>query len=121
MPQKKNPDATELTRARDCDAVEAANKAAGSVRPADPGPLTLEALNPQMRALLTSLQPGHASKPLVAPEGIAVIMVCSRESKAVAAPEKQALLGQMVEERVELASRQLQRDLRRRALIEQRS
>ncbi|MGI4976586.1 MAG: peptidylprolyl isomerase [Janthinobacterium lividum] len=113
--------ATELSRARDCDAVEAANKAAGSVRPADPGPLTLEAVNPQMRALLTGLQPGHASKPLVAPEGIAVIMVCTRETKAAAAPEKQALLGQMVEERVELASRQLQRDLRRKALIEQRS
>ncbi len=113
--------ATDLSRAQSCDAVEAGNKAAGSVRPADPGPLTLEALNPQMRALLTSMQPGHASKPLVAPEGIAVIMVCSRETKAAAAPDKQALLGQMVEERVELASRQLQRDLRRRALIEQRS
>ncbi|MGI3778364.1 MAG: peptidylprolyl isomerase [Janthinobacterium lividum] len=113
--------ATELSRARDCSAVEAANKAAGAVRPADPGPLTLETVNPQMRALLTGLQPGHASKPLVAPEGIAIIMVCSRETKAAAAPEKQALLGQMVEERVELASRQLQRDLRRKALIEQRS
>lgn len=113
--------ATELSKAHDCATVEAANKAAGSPRPSDPGPLTLEALNPQMRALLTSLAPGKASRPLVAPEGIAIIMVCSRETKAVGAPAKEALLGQMVEERVELASRQLQRDLRRKALIEQRS
>ena len=113
--------AAELSRAHDCAAMEAANKAAGSTRPADPGPLTLETLNPQMRGLLASLQPGKASRPLVAPEGIAVIMVCSRETKAMGAPAKEALLGQMVEERVELASRQLQRDLRRKALIEQRS
>ncbi len=113
--------ATDLGHAHDCSAIEAANKANGSTRPADPGPVTLETMNPQMRALLASQQVGKPSRPLVAPDGIAVIMICSSDTKAAAAPAKQAVLGQMIEERIELASRQLQRDLRRKALIEQHS
>jgi len=48
-------------------------------------------------------------------------MVCSREQKNVGVPSKQELGDRILNERVELASRQLMRDLQRRAVIDQRS
>jgi peptidyl-prolyl cis-trans isomerase SurA len=106
--------------ASSCDAVEAANNAQGGKRPSNPGDVRLDRMNPQMQALLKSLQPGHASKALVTPEGVMVIMVCSSAEKNMAAMTREDIADQLVEERVELASRQLQQDLKRRALIEQR-
>jgi peptidyl-prolyl cis-trans isomerase SurA len=107
--------------AHSCDAMEAANKAAGSVRPADPGDVRLEGLSPQMKALLGGMQPGQASKPLVSSDGIGVLMICARDQKNLALPDAQAISNRLLNERVELVSRQLVRDLRRRAVIDQRS
>ncbi len=107
--------------AHSCDAMEAANKAAGTVRPSDPGELRLEGLSPQMKALLSSMQPGQASKPLVSTDGIGVLMICARDQKNMADPDKQAISDRLLNDRVELVSRQLVRDLRRRAVIDQRS
>ena len=106
--------------AHDCDAVEAANKQFGSGRPSDPGAVTIDNLPPAMRAVLDKLQPGQASQPLVAQDGIAVVMVCSRDTKSAGLPSKAELQDRILGERVELASRQLLRDLQRRAIIEQR-
>ncbi|MBV9655864.1 MAG: peptidylprolyl isomerase [Acetobacteraceae bacterium] len=104
-----------------CDAMEAANKSANSPRPADPGPVRLESVSPPpFRAMLTSLPIGKASQPLVAPDGIAVVVVCSRDEKNLAELSPDELRSQILSERVELASRQLQRDLRRRANIDVR-
>jgi peptidyl-prolyl cis-trans isomerase SurA len=107
--------------AHSCDAMEAANKAAGAVRPSDPGDVRLEGLSPQMRQLLGGMQPGQASKPLVSSDGIAVIMICARDEKNLAQTSKQEISNRLLNERVELVSRQLVRDLRRRAVIDQRS
>jgi peptidyl-prolyl cis-trans isomerase SurA len=63
---------------------------------------------------------GVASKPVVANEGVAVLMVCSREQKTTATPTKEEIGEKLLQERVELASRQLQRDLRRRAVMDDR-
>ena len=120
--QKQLLAATTLSKsAHDCSLVEAANKANGSTRPADPGPVVQDAVNPQMRALLASLTPGQASRPLVAPDGIVVMMVCSRQLQVAGDASKEEVGNELIQSRVELASRQLQRDLRRKALIEQRS
>ena len=104
-----------------CDAMEAANKSAGAVRPADPGEVRLETLSPQMRTLLGGMQPGQASRPLVSPDGIAVLMICAREQKDLAETSKQEISNRLLNDRVELVSRQLVRDLRRRAVIDQRA
>ncbi len=104
-----------------CDAMEAAAKAANSPRQADPGPIRLEGLNPpQFRALLTSLPLDRASQPLVAADGIAVVIVCSREQKNEVTFSKEEIGQRLMAERVENTSRQLQRDLRRRAIIDLR-
>ena len=110
------------TAARSCEQMEAAARTSGSDRPADPGQVREEQLNPpQLRALIASLPPRQASQPIVAPDGIAVIMVCSRERRNEAEVTPAMARAQIVRERAELLSRQTQRDLRRRAQIEQRS
>ncbi len=106
--------------ATNCDQVDAANKRNGEKRPGNPGELRLDHMNSQMQSLLGGLEIGHASKALVTPTGVMVVMVCSRAQKNLAAMTKEDIADQLVQDRVELASRQLQQDLRRRALIDQR-
>lgn len=108
--------------AKSCEEMEAANKSAGASRPADPGELRVEGIAvPALRQLLATLPVGKASQPLVADDGVAVLMVCAREQKNLGVPGKQELSQRILSERVELASRQLMRDLQRRAVIDQRS
>lgn len=109
--------------ARNCNAVEqAAMRAGGGERPSDPGQIRLETVTPpQLRSLLASLQPGRASQPILTPEGVLVMMVCSREQRNLAELTPDQLKNQLLRDKVENLSRQLQRDLRRRANIEMRS
>lgn len=107
---------------KSCADMEAANTRAGATRPSDPGEVRLEGVgSPPLRALLSGLAPNVPSKPVVAAEGVAVLMVCSREIKTAAAPSKEEITNRLLGERIELASRQLQRDLRRRAVMEERA
>jgi peptidyl-prolyl cis-trans isomerase SurA len=73
-----------------------------------------------MQTLLGGLQPGQASKAIVTQDGIMVVMVCSKEQKNLANMTRDDIANQLLEERVELASRQLEQDLKRRALIDTR-
>ena len=108
--------------AKSCDEVEAANKAHGSKHPADPGEVQVETVAvPQMRQILGTLPVGKASQPLIADDGVAVIMVCSREQRNLGLPNKTEMSNRILADRVELASRQLMRDLQRRAVIDRRS
>ncbi len=107
--------------ARGCAAMDAAARTSGSDRPADPGPVRLENMNPpQLRQLISGLAIGRASEPIVAPDGIAVLMVCSRERRNEAEMTPELARQTIVRDRAELLSRQLQRELRRRAQIDMR-
>jgi peptidyl-prolyl cis-trans isomerase SurA len=102
-----------------CPQMEEAAKAEKSSRPVDPGEVRLESVSPpQFRALLASLPEGKPSQPLVATDGISVVVVCAREQKNMAQLSDQEIHNRLLNERVELASRQLQRELRRRAIID---
>lgn len=104
-----------------CAQMEAANKANNSSRPADPGPLRVDTLNPPaLRDLLTTLPANKVSQPLVASDGIAVVIVCSRDQKNMAELNKEEISSGLLAERAELVSRQLQRELRRRSVIDVR-
>jgi len=105
-----------------CPQMEQVAKANNSPRPADPGDIRLDTINPPaFRQLLATLPFDHASQPLVAADGIAVVIVCSRDEKNLATMTDPEMRSRMLSERVELASRQLQRDLRRQAVIDIRS
>ncbi len=104
---------------KSCAQMEEAAKANPSARPADPGEIRLETVTPpQFRELLTKLPIGQASQPLVATEGIAVVIICSKEQKNTAVLTKEDVRRRMITDRVEMTSRQLMRDLRRRATIQ---
>lgn len=105
-----------------CQQMEQVAKANNSPRPVDPGDIRLETINPPaFRQLLATLPFDRASQPLVAGDGIAVVIVCSREEKNLATTTSSEMRQRILSERVELASRQLQRDLRRQATINVRS
>ncbi|MFT8444298.1 peptidylprolyl isomerase [Acetobacter orientalis] len=103
-----------------CDEVAAINKEAGEKRPSDPGELQLERMNPQMRDLLATMPLNKLSRPLVAPDGIALIMVCSKQEKNFADRAPSEIADQLMNERVEQTARQLDSDLHRRAMIDKR-
>ncbi|MBB2177091.1 peptidylprolyl isomerase [Gluconacetobacter johannae] len=114
--------ATQLSSsAHSCDDLEAANRKYGEKRPSNPGELVLERINPQMQQVLAGLSAGKASRPLVSTEGIEVLMVCGRQQKNFAQQTPSEIADQLLNERVEQTSRQLNRDLHRRAVIEMRS
>ncbi len=105
---------------RSCEQMEQQPRAGD--RPADPGPVRLEGLNPpQLRTLLAGLPPNRSSQPLISPDGVMLIMVCSRETRNLSEFTPEMARGQILRERVETRSRQLQRELRRRAMIEIRA
>jgi peptidyl-prolyl cis-trans isomerase SurA len=104
-----------------CDQMEQVAKENNSPRPPDPGEVKLETVNPPaFRQVLGSLPFDRASQPLVANDGIAVIIVCSREQKNLAQQSKQEVQAQLLNERVELLSRQLLANLRRHSTIDLR-
>ncbi len=105
---------------RGCEQMDAQPRT--SDRPSDPGPLRLEALNPPpLRQMLASLPLGRPSQPVISPDGILLLMVCSREAaQAEAAFTPEMARATILRERVEVISRQLQREIRRRAIIESR-
>ena len=108
--------------ARSCEQMDEIGKTTNTpTHPINPGELRLETMNPPpFRQLLATLPLGKASQPLVDAQGILVVMVCSREKKSMATLSRQEVQRQIVNERVELLSRQMLRDLHRGAHVELR-
>ena len=114
--------ATALSKsAHDCATLEAANKSFGEKRPGNPGEVQLDRLNPQMANVLKPLGVNVASHPLVSVDGIDIIMICSRTEKNLAERNTEEVADQLLNDRVEQVSRQLNRDLHRKAVIDMRS
>ncbi|WP_233553436.1 peptidylprolyl isomerase [Teichococcus wenyumeiae] len=122
-PTQQQRDAVERARTlqdKSCATVEAAGR--NGSRPADPGAVRLDTMQPpQLRDLIAALPLGRGSQPIITPEGVMVIAVCTKEARNLAELTPDQARSQILRDRVELISRQLQRDLRRRATIEQRS
>jgi peptidyl-prolyl cis-trans isomerase SurA len=123
-PTEQQRDALEKARAlsasvKTCPQMDQAAKANPSPRAVDPGEVRLETVNPApFRDLLTKLPVNEASQPLVAADGIAVIIICSKEQKNTATLTKEDVRRRLITDRVEMVSRQLLRDLRRKATIQ---
>jgi peptidyl-prolyl cis-trans isomerase SurA len=71
--------------------------------------------------MLATLPLDRASQPLVTTEGIDVVIVCSREQKNLAQQTNKEVQAQLLNERVELLSRQMLANLRRHATIDIRT
>ncbi|MXV44777.1 peptidylprolyl isomerase [Saccharibacter sp. 17.LH.SD] len=103
-----------------CDAIEALNRSLGDKRPSNPGLQIMEHLAPQMKSIVEKLPIGRSSHPLIATDGIALLMVCSKEQRNLAQQSPGQIADQLMNERVEQASQQLQRALQRHAVIQMR-
>jgi peptidyl-prolyl cis-trans isomerase SurA len=105
---------------KSCDQMEAYAKANNPAnRPIDPGEVKVEAVSPPaFKQLLETIPLGKPTEPLISRDGIAVITVCSREQKNVGEITSTQIRNRLINERVEMLSRQAMRDLHRKANID---
>lgn len=105
--------------AHDCAAMEEVDKKIGGTRPTNPGSVVIDQVSPPaFRALLEHLPLNTPSQPLIANDGVAVVMVCSRGREDASTPPPAVIARAILDHRAELLSRQLVSDLRRSAVIE---
>jgi peptidyl-prolyl cis-trans isomerase SurA len=105
-----------------CEQMETFAKANNAPsRPVDPGEIRVEGVNPPaFRQLMETIPLGKPTEPLISRDGIAVITVCSREQKNVGEITATDIQNRLINERVEMLSRQAMRDLHRKASIDVR-
>jgi peptidyl-prolyl cis-trans isomerase SurA len=105
-----------------CEQMEAVAKANNAAnRPIDPGEVRVEGVSPPaFRTLLQTIPLGKPTEPLVSRDGIAVLTVCTREQKNVGEITATEIQRRLINERVEMLSRQMMRDLHRKANIDRR-
>jgi len=104
----------------DCAGMDALNTQMGNARPADPGPVDLSTVTPPaFQQILATLALNTVSRPLVAQDGVSVVMVCTRGTSNVGLPSDDAIGNLIIERRVELESQQLLDSLRHQSVITQ--
>jgi peptidyl-prolyl cis-trans isomerase SurA len=110
-----------------CSEMEAANQTYGGTHPVNPGPVNLAQVSPpRFQQLLASLPVGKTSPPLVADDGVSLVMVCghtappsaSATAAAAGQSERQVVAQQIFTRRIELSAEQTLDDLRRRGDIQ---
>jgi peptidyl-prolyl cis-trans isomerase SurA len=107
------------TSVHSCGDMEAANKAAGAAKPADPGPVDLASVTPpQFQALLERLAVNQPSPPLIATNGVTLVMVCGKNTQAAGLPSRDQIAEQLFNNRVGLAAQQELDQLHRQGSIQ---
>ena len=102
-----------------CDQMTQLAQTLHSPHPADPGPVRLDSIQPPaFRDLIGKIPYNQATQPLVSNDGIAVVIVCSRQQENLAQLSPKEIANTIVDQRVELLSRQLLRALHRHASIQ---
>ena len=84
------------------------------------GQLRLADISPQLRALVTKLQVGQASEPIVQKNGVGIIMVCKKSTDGGGAVTREQVGETLLRQRLDTVSRRYLRDLRRNAYVDVR-
>ncbi len=104
--------------AKSCADIAALNDSYGDAHPSDPGPVNLATVTPPaFQTILAKLSVGQITQPLIAPDGVSVVMLCGTSQQAVALPSDQQIGDLIINQRVEMESQQLLDQLRNHALI----
>ncbi|MCW8971456.1 MAG: peptidylprolyl isomerase [Rhodospirillales bacterium] len=108
--------------AKSCAELEAAGKSLGSALSGSLGTINPEKLPPQIRAVVERLPENTAGEPFRSAAGITVLMVCERSTPQAPsdAAVRQRLKNQIAEQRAEMISRRMLRDLHRNAFLDLR-
>jgi peptidyl-prolyl cis-trans isomerase SurA len=85
--------------------------------PADPQRGRLGQLPVQYRQILQGLRVGEASRPITMPQGLIILMICSRDDNPNM-PNRDQITETLIRTRVDSQSRRMLRDLRRAAFID---
>ena len=109
-------------KSKTCEDLDKAGKAIGSPLSGNLGDMRIDALAPQQRTLIRALPPLTPSQPMQTEDGIIVLMVCKRQDERAAQPDQTNMRGQverrLIEERLDMASQQYLKDLRRNAFVD---
>jgi peptidyl-prolyl cis-trans isomerase SurA len=107
---------------KSCDQMEAVAKGSNPTdHPVDPGEVRVDGINPPaFRQLMETIAIGKPTEPLISRDGISVITVCTREQKNLGEVTAKDVQNRLINERIEMLSRQTMRDLHRKATIDQR-
>ncbi len=104
----------------DCDDLAATAREHGTAKPGDLGELHIGELPDRFRAVVAGLAVGQASPPLRTPDGLHLLVVCSRLEPKAKIPDRETIVDRIGRRRLTMMSRRYLRDLRRDALVDYR-
>jgi len=101
-----------------CDAFREKVKELGVTANPDLGEVPLSRLPDAMRQVVSALPDGQVSSPLRVSDGVAVMMVCSRQDTGGDGVDRDQIRGNLAEQKIDMMQRRLLRDLRGNAYID---
>jgi peptidyl-prolyl cis-trans isomerase SurA len=105
--------------ARSCADLDTTGHRLGATKVERFGPLKLAELNAEARHILAPLPVNRVSSPSETPDGIQVMMLCTREdSTKVVGLTREQVRRIIEDERIDMLTRRYMRDLRRQAFID---
>ncbi|MBO0736083.1 MAG: peptidylprolyl isomerase [Alphaproteobacteria bacterium] len=109
------------TTAKSCDEMLRIGKEKGSPQLSSEGRLRAEQIAPGMRKIVSGLQPGQSSPPILQKNGVGVIMLCGKEApSAPTIPTREQIAETLTRQRLDTLARRYMRDLRRAAFVDVR-
>jgi peptidyl-prolyl cis-trans isomerase SurA len=106
--------------AKDCAEMLKIGKEKGSAQLSSEGRLRTSQIAPAVRNIVTALEVGQASQPIVQKNGVGVIMVCEKAAPNTTLPTRDEIADQLARQRAENLARRYLRDLRRTAFVDVR-
>lgn len=109
---------SDFTDISGCEAFRAKVRELGVTANPDLGDVALTRLPEGIRQVVSGLADGQVSLPLRVPEGVAVMMVCSRRDVAGDGVDRDQIRAGLADQRIDMLQRRLLRDLRGNAYID---
>ncbi len=106
--------------AKTCGEMLQIGKEKGSSQLSSEGHLRIGQIAPAVRTIVSGLQVGQASQPVVQKNGVGVIMVCDKATPDSTLPSRDEVADQLARQRAETLARRYMRDLRRAAFVDVR-
>ncbi|WP_225766008.1 peptidylprolyl isomerase [Inquilinus sp. Marseille-Q2685] len=101
-----------------CEAFRAKAKELGVTANPDLGDVLLSRLPDGMRQVASALPDGQVSSPIRGPDGVAVMMICSRQDAGGDGVDRDQIRSGLAEQKLDMMQRRLLRDLRGNAYID---
>jgi peptidyl-prolyl cis-trans isomerase SurA len=106
--------------AKSCEDMRRIGKERSAQNSGEMRDVKIGSLPAEFQTLLTSLQPGQATKPLQFHDGFGVVMLCERKEAPSPIPTREQLVDTLTRQRLDSLARRYLRDLRRTAYVDLR-